>query len=103
MSFSGSGGVSFSSTILVVNADDTVSIRQMNFDGSFYDAAMDLYEDDNSAESLDLGTSAAEGDDADDGMAFLDAVQHQIRDNEDDDPGNDDDYFQSFRCDRLLV
>ena len=91
-----SGGVSFSSTIQVLNADDSICLREMNLDGGFYDTepgSLNQYEDDD--ESLDL-----EGED-EGGMDFLDAVQDQIKS---DDANTDfqmssgeEDYFQRLR------
>ena len=69
----GGGGVCFSSNIQVLNADDTVSIRQMNPDGGFYDAALLTYEDDG---SFSLGR-----DNDEDGQVFLDALQDLTEDN----------------------
>ena len=68
----GEGSVSFNPEIKVVNADDTVSIRQMNFDGGFYD--MDPCNSFSDSGSIDLMCSD------EDGLTFLDAVEHQVHD-----------------------
>jgi hypothetical protein len=65
-----SSGVSFNSSIRVVNADDTVYIRHMNPDGGFYDAETCRYEEDDSL-SINLDVSQTD----EDGTSFLDAVQ----------------------------
>ena len=61
-------GVNFSSTVQVVNADNTVCIRQMNPDGRFYDAEMDTHDDDE-------GSLCLTRDDDEDGLTFMDALQ----------------------------
>lgn len=68
----GGGGVNFSSTIEVLNGDNTVTIRPMNPDGGYYDAEMEVYDDDEGS----LSYRMAEDDDED--MSFLDAVQDNV-------------------------
>jgi hypothetical protein len=64
-------GVSFNQTIQVLNADNSITERQMNINGGFYDCiTTEKYEDD--SDSIQLN----EGDD--DSMTFLDAVQNEI-------------------------
>jgi hypothetical protein len=65
---SGGGGVSFNESIQILNADNTISIRQMNFDGGFYD--VENYVDEDDTASLSLGF-----DNDGEGRAFIDAVQ----------------------------
>lgn len=98
-------GVSFNPAIQVVYPDGAILVRQMNLDGGFYDAEMDVYDDD--CESLDLGR-----EDDEDGNTFWDAVQDQIQVDDGLFPmslGTDDEtYFQSFRlvlwlaCDDII-
>jgi hypothetical protein len=66
------GGVQFSSTVQVYNADHIMSTRPMNPDGRFYDAQMEAYDDDG---SLTFGPD----DNNEDERAFMDALQHQTR------------------------
>jgi hypothetical protein len=63
-----SSGVSFNSSVRVVNADDTICIQNMNPDGGFYDAETFKYEEDDLL-SINLDTSD------EDGTPFLGAVQ----------------------------
>jgi hypothetical protein len=113
----GGGGVCFNSTIQVVNADNTISIRHMNPHGGYYDTEMvETYDEDDGSLSFHLDSSQTN----EDGLSFLDAVQdlvvsadssascpttttsnndgfndddHDDNDNDDDSPVND--YFQS--------
>jgi hypothetical protein len=101
----GGGGVCFNSTIQVVNADNTISIRHMNPHGGYYDTeVVETYDEDGSL-SFHLDSSQTD----EDGMSFLDAVQDLVvsadspmtttsnnegyDDDHDDGPVND--YFQS--------
>jgi hypothetical protein len=109
----GGGGVCFNSTIQVVNADNTISIRHMNPHGGYYDTEIvETYDEDGSL-SFHLDSSQTD----EDGMSFLDAVQDLVVSadssascpttttsnnegyNDDDDHNDDDgpvnDYFQS--------
>lgn len=60
------GKVCFNASVEVLNADDTVSLRQMAYDGRVYDVDDDYFEDDAASLELDLESE---------GMTFLDAVQ----------------------------
>lgn len=65
--------VSFDQTIRVLNADDSVTERQMNINGGFYDCiTTEIYDDDSDA-SIQLGDG-----DGDNSLTFLDAVQDEI-------------------------
>jgi hypothetical protein len=106
---SAGGGVSFNSSIQVVNADNTISIRQMNPHGGYYDAEENTYEEDGS-QSFNLDASQTD----EDGLTFMDAVQDLVHrqakyntrvahntlgplSTSDDD--TDDQYFHSMRYD----
>jgi len=93
----GHGDIKFNESITLYDLDGSVSIRQMNPSGGFYDAVEELYEDD---DNVSLHLSDVEDDD-DDG--FLDALQEQLQDdNEADgallmgDDNNDDDEHDYF-------
>lgn len=64
------GGVSFNTTVQVVNADDTISMRQMNVEGGYYDAETEVFDDDGSL-SFRLDHSLSDEDQ----MTFMDAMQ----------------------------
>lgn len=78
--------ISFDSVIHVLQPDDSVVERVMNFDGTYYDVDYPSHES-FSEGSIDLF-------DDNDGLAFLDAVEHHACDAEDlnfvmDNHGND--------------
>lgn len=60
------GTIYFNSSVEVLNADNTVTIRQMNHDGRMYDVDEDFFDEDALSLHLDLDN---------DGMTFMDAVQ----------------------------
>lgn len=74
---SAGGGVSFNPTVLVVNADDTITQRQMNIAGGYYDTEAEIYDDDEGSLSYRMDSSIA--DDEED-MVFMDAVQDLVHD-----------------------
>jgi hypothetical protein len=97
----GGGGVSFNATIQVLNADDTISIRHMNPDGGYYDIAdSNSYEEDGSL-SFNLDGSASL--DEDNGMAFMDAVQDYVHENEVTNQTNDFDTVEINDYDDSLI
>ena len=80
--------VTFNPNVQVVYANNAVASRQMNPDGGFYDAAMEMYQEDDDAASLDFDTDGgADG-------TFFDALQEQASGLGD--IGNGNDYFQSL-------
>ena len=90
-SIMGHGGISFNESITLYDVDGTVTVRHMNPDGGFYDAAEELYEEDVSlhlSESDDVGLD--DDDDGDDG-GFMDALQEQLK--QDDSSLLDEDAF----------
>lgn len=74
----GGGGVAFSNEVVVVEGDDTITIRQMNMDGTVYHSSDHItaeYNDDSiSIVELDQQSNNTLIDD-DNGMTFLDAME----------------------------
>lgn len=97
-SLRGHGDITFNESVTLYDPDGSVSVRQMNPNGGFYDAVEELYEDDDSLHLSDVDDAGG-----DDGDCFLDALQEQLLDDEeggtllvgddDDDLGMAEDYF----------
>jgi hypothetical protein len=68
-----SSGVCFRETVEIVDIDNNVVLRRMNFDGSIYSNGEEMVYDDDS-NSLDLGRMESD----EDGLAFLDAQEDHL-------------------------
>jgi len=65
----GHGSISFNESITLYEPNGSITVRNMNPDGTFYDAEQELYEEDG---SLHLSENN-EGE-----LSFMDALQEQL-------------------------
>lgn len=79
----GHGKISFNEAVTLYDPDGAVQVRTMNPDGGFYDAQEQLYEDDGSFHLSDVGLDHSENSMPAEDAGFLDALEHQLTQQED--------------------
>ena len=73
----GHGDIKFNESITIFDVDGSVTHRNMNPDGGFYDAVEELHYEEDAELSLHLSDTDDSNDDDDDDC-FLDALQEQL-------------------------